>query len=456
MTALRAGPGGVDGAGAIGAVKAGRTTAAALYEDAVRRIEGYEPDLGAVSERIPYQPPMDGPLSGMMLGVKTHFDVAGCRNWFGLQAMGMDAEPVDHDATVVARLRRAGATLVCTTAAPFIGGPGGVTPQTRNPRSLDRVSGGSSGGSASAVAAGLVHAALGSDSGGSIRIPAACCGVVGLQTTRGLVPLTRSGGLTYTMDSVGPLASNVGDVRILLEVMAGFDLEDPYSVAVDSPEGWNGSPLRIGLPIELVDWNVDAEVAEAFETVVEVIGAAGHRVDRVSLPRLREAMELGPRTIGLIESGAIIEDAFAEVTADVPELMEAVARSKEFSGPTLARANHRIAVLRSEVRHLFNAYDLLLTPTLPCLIPDGSASDREVQIEVGGSLESRTSALTRLVNPWNLAAVPAGSLPIGRDPGGAPISIQVIGPQFSDWKVLDVMQFIEASLGGPWDTVAPT
>ena len=456
MTASRSGPGGLDGAGAISAVKAGRTTATELYEDAIRRIEEWEPYLGAVSERIPHQRPVDGLLSGMMVGVKTHIDVAGCRNWFGLQAVGMDARPVEQDATVVARLRDAGATLVCTTAAPFIGGPGGVTPQTVNPRSPERVSGGSSGGSASAVAAGLVHAALGGDSGGSIRIPAACCGVVGLQTTRGLVPLTRSGGLTYTMDSVGPLASKVGDVRIILEVIAGFDPEDPYSVAVDAPEGWNGGPLRIGLPMELVDWNIDAEVAEAFETVVDLMRDAGHRVDRVSLPRLREAMELGPRTIGLIESGAIIEDRFVDVMADAPELMEAVARSKEFSGPTLARANHRIAVLRSEVRQLFDAYDLLLTPTLPCRIPDSSAADREAQIEVGGEVETRTSALTRLVNPWNLAAAPAGSQPVARDSGGGPISVQLIGPQFSDWKVLDVMEFIEESLGGPWDTVAPS
>jgi aspartyl-tRNA(Asn)/glutamyl-tRNA(Gln) amidotransferase subunit A len=450
----RSGPGGFDGAGAVNAVTAGRTTAPELYEDAVRRLEEWEPALGAVSERIAYQP-SDGPLSGMMLGVKTHFDVAGCRNWFGLQARGMDAEPVDQDATVVARLRQAGATLVCTTAAPFIGGPGGVTPQTRNPRSPDRVSGGSSGGSAAAVAAGFVHAALGSDSGGSIRIPAACCGVVGLQTTRGLVPLTRSGGLTYTMDTVGPLTSNVSDARVLLEVMAGSDPEDPYSVLVDSPRGWNGVPLRFGLPRELAEWNIDGEVGEAFESVLDILRDAGHRVDRVSMPMLREAMELGPRTIGLIESGAIMEDRFVDVMADVPELMEAVARSKEFSGPTLARANHRIALLRSEVRQVFNTYDLLLTPTLPCSIPDDSASDREAQIEVGGAVESRTSALTRLVNPWNLAALPAGSLPIRRDGRGAPISLQVIGPQFSDWKVLDVMQFIETSLGGPWDTAAP-
>ncbi|CAN5856412.1 amidase [soil metagenome] len=452
----RLGPGGLNGGAAIRAVADGDLTTAELHEDAMRRIEEWEPGLGAVVEQIQYRDPVAGPLGGMMLGVKTHFDVAGCRNWSGLQAHGLEATPVDRDATVVTRLLAGGATLVCTTAAPFIGVPGAVTPQTRNPRSQDRVSGGSSGGSASAVAAGLVHGALGGDSGGSIRIPAACCGVVGLQTTRGLVSLTGTGGLTYSMDTVGPLASSVADARRILDVIAGFDPEDPYSVAVDSFDRWDGGPLRIGLPTELVDWSIDAEVVEAFDRVVEMMVHAGHQVERVSLPILRESMELGPRTIGLVESGAIIEDTLGDVLGEIPELMEAVERSKEISGPALARTYHRVAVLRSDLRRLFAGYDLLLTPTLPCRIPDESAAHLEAEIEVGGGVETRTSALTRLVNPWNLAASPAGSQPVGRDSDGGPISAQLIGPPFSDWKLLDVMESIEASLGGPWDTVSPT
>lgn len=103
----------------------------------------------------------------------------------------------------------------------------------------------------------------------------------------------------------------------------------------------------------------------------------------------------------------------------------------------------------------FNRYDLLLTPTLPSRVPDGADSDIEVEIEVGGGIETRTSALTRLVNPWNLAALPAGSLPVAEDSGGAPISMQIVGPPFSDWKLLDVMALVEESFGGPWATVAP-
>ena len=451
----RRGPGSFFGHGAIDAVSRGETTPAVLYDDAMRRIAEWEPALGAVVEHVAYRDPVDGPLRGMVIGIKVHQDVAGYRNWLSLQAHGMDGEPAARDSTVVARLLGSGATLACTTASPFIGAPGGVTPQTRNSRSPDRVSGGSSGGSASALAAGLVHGALGSDSGGSIRIPAACCGVVGLQTTRGVVPLTRAGGLTYSMGNVGPLASTVEDARLILDAIAGFDPDDPYSVASAPRDGWDGTPLKIGLPSELVDNHMDPEVRRVFDDVIEELRAAGHRVDAVSVPVLRESMDLGPRTIGIAESGSIIEDSLLDVLGDIPELVAAVEASKQISGPMLARTYHRVAVFRSEVRRTFADYNVLLTPTLPCRVPDGSAADVEVDIEVGGAFETRTSALTRLVNPWNLAAVPCGTLPVGRDSDGAPISMQVIGPQFSEWKLLDIMQYLERLLGGPWDTVDP-
>lgn len=456
LTTPRRGPGGLNGAEAVAAVAQGDTTPLQLYEDALARIGKWEPGLGAVVEQIPFAQPADGPLRGMVFGIKVHQDVAGYRNWLSLQAHGMEGPAATRNSTVVNRLLQSGATLACTTSSPFIGAPGGVTPQTRNSRAPDRVSGGSSGGSASALAAGLLHGALGSDSGGSIRIPAACCGVVGLQTTRGVVPLTGAGGLTYSMGNVGPLASTVADARLILDSIAGFDPEDPYSLPGTQRDGWDGGPLRIGLPSELVDQNMDSEVREVFDDVVDQLRTAGHRVDPVSMPMLLESMDLGPRTIGIVESGSIIEDSLLEVLGDIHELVEAVARSKEISGPTMARTYHRVALLRSEVRRTFADYDLLLTPTLPCRVPDGSEGHLETEIEVGGALETRTSALTRLVNPWNLAAVPCGSQPAGRDSDGAPISMQLIGPQFSEWKLLDIMQYLEDLLGGPWDTVAAT
>ena len=452
---VRRGPGALYGGEAVSAVAGGTVTAEQLYEDAVRRVEEWEPELGAIVEQIPYRSPVDGPLRGMCLGVKVYQDVSGFRNWRSLQTQGVEGPPASGDSTVVSRLRQAGATLVGTTAAPFLGVPGGVTPQTRNARSPDRVSGGSSGGSASAVAAGMIHGALGSDSGGSIRIPAACCGVVGLQTTRGLVPLTGARGLTYSMGNVGPIASTVEDARLILDVIAGFDPEDPYSVPTPPRETWDGTPLSFGVPAELVDQSMDPEVRSGFEGVIDGLRAAGHGVEPVSLPILLESMQLGPQILGIVESGSIIEESLVEVSGSDPELRQAVSRAQQISGLMTARSYHRVAVLRSKLRQTFEEVDFLLTPTLPCRVPDGSTPDLEVELDVGGATETRTSALTRLVNPWNLAALPAGTLPIARDDGGAAVSLQVVGPSFSDWKVLDVMGFVEDALGGPWDTVSP-
>jgi aspartyl-tRNA(Asn)/glutamyl-tRNA(Gln) amidotransferase subunit A len=198
---------------------------------------------------------------------------------------------------------------------------------------------------------------------------------------------------------------------------------------------------------------MDAAVRDAFDQLVETLRDAGHSLEPVSLPVLNEAMELGPRTIGIAESGSIIETRFADVLGEHPELADAVTQSKQVSGPTLARAYHRVAEFRSYLRRAFGRYDLLLTPTLPCRVPDGSNAYLEQEIEVGGVSETRTEALTRFVNPWNLAAVPCGTQPVDTDHEGGPISMQFIGPSFSEWKLLDIMQYVEGLVGGPWDTV---
>ena len=452
MTLLaRRGPGGLDGGQAIVEVRAGRLRRVDVEVDACRRIAEWEPGLGAVVDVLAgFQPPSDAALSGLMLGVKDQIDIAGYPHPLA-GVGGVEPRRATRHAPVVERLLAAGATPVARTASPGPGAPGGVTPQTGNPRCPDRVSGGSSGGSAAAVAAGLVHVALGTDSGGSIRIPAACCGVAGMNPTRGLVPLTGTGGLTYSIGSVGPLAATVADLRMVLDVIAAVNRDDLYRpaapVAAPTPE-----ILRIGLPVEMVDWNVDVEVRAALDGMVALLRDAGHLVEPVSVPLIREAMDLGPRTIGIVESAAGFEDAFP-ASLEAPELQALLDASRAIPAARLARAYHRVAIFRAGLDRLFETFDFFLSPTLPCRIPDGSADHLEAEIEVGGGVETRTSALTRLVNPWNLAALPASSQPVALDPEGGPISVQLVGPAFSDWRMLDLMEFIEAATGGPWDTV---
>ena len=444
------GPGGLTGLEAVVAVAEGRVTVAALHRDAIDRAGRWEPALGAIVDPIDCSPMVAaGTLTGMVLGIKSLIAVGGFPDWHSYQSGEYPPSPAEANAPVVGRLLAAGAVLAGTTAAPLLGAPGGLTPQTMNPRSSALVSGGSSGGSAAAIAAGLVHGALGTDAGGSIRIPAACCGVVGLHTTRGLVPLTGVAAATYSMDAVGPMAATVADTRALLDVIVGPDGVDPHATAAPPMKRAEG-PLRIGIPAEQLASNIDAEVRAAFEGVVEILRDSHASVDVVSIPMIDESMELGPWTIGIVESVAGMEDAFGEGVMELPGFPAAVEAASRVPATRLARAYHRVALLRAALREVFEGVDVLVSPTLPCRIPLFEGSDREADIEVGGVVEERTAALTRFVNPWNLAAVPAGSVPIARDSRGGPISLQVIGPWFSKHLVLDVMEQVEKALGGPW------
>lgn len=443
----RLGPGGMTGAEAVRAVRSGHVSPADLVADARRRIAEWEPRLGAVTEPVDRRDQIRGVLSGVVVGVKDQIDIAGYPH--PLAGGGGVAAAASVDAPVVARLVDAGASVVARTASAPLDAPGGVTPQTRNPRAPDRLSGGSSGGSAAAVAAGMVHIGLGTDSGGSIRIPASACGVVGLNTTRGAVPMAGTGGLTYSIGSVGPLAATVADLRMVVAVIGDQVPEDRRGPDRSVPHG-----LRVGVPGQLLDSPVDPDVRSVFDGVLAGLRADGHAVSEVSVPGVELAMELGPRIIGVVEVVANLQDDFP-AALDAPEFTSLVSAAGRITAPSLARAYHLVAEFRTALQRVFADFDVLVTPTLPCRVPDGSDPDQEAEIEIGGVVETRTSALTRLVNPWNLAGVPAGTVPVGRDSDGGPIGLQVIGPAFADWTVLDVMAWIEESVGGPWDTVAP-
>lgn len=448
MTDLRLGPGGVTGVEAIQAVGAGRLSLPGLIADARRRMAEWEPWLGAVTESVDRRGHLQGLLSGIVIGVKDQIDMAGYTHPVALVG-GCPSPVAAVDAPVVAGLVEAGASIISRTASPPAGAPGGVTPQTRNPRNPERLSGGSSGGSAAAVAAGIIHVGLGSDSGGSIRIPAAACGVVGLNSTRGMVPMAGTGGLTYSLGSVGPLAATVADVRIVLAAIA-----ERTPAEGEVSDLTSSGRLRIGIPAELMSSNIDPDVRTVFENVLAGLSESGHHVGTVSIPGIDSAMELGPRIVGVVEVVANIEDDYP-AALEAQEFAPLVEAAKRIPASGLARAYHRIAEFGAAVERVLTEFDVLMTPTLPCRVPSGDGVAEEAAIEVNGVNEARTTALTRFVNPWNLAGVPAGSLPVGRDSQGGPISVQVIGPAFGDWKVLDVMAFIEGSVGGSWDTVAP-
>jgi aspartyl-tRNA(Asn)/glutamyl-tRNA(Gln) amidotransferase subunit A len=211
---MRRGPGDLHAAGAVRAVAAGEATAEGLLDDACTRAAAWEPDLGAVVTEVrrlrPGAQTAGRPLHGAVLGIKDLMAVAGTPRLLGAPELAEPAPRAD-DAVAVARLADAGASIAFTLQThPLAFGI--ITPQTGNPRAPGKVAGGSTGGVAAALAAGFIHGGLGTDTGGSVRIPAACCGVVGLKTTRGRVPLTGVADLAWSLDTVGPLAATVADV----------------------------------------------------------------------------------------------------------------------------------------------------------------------------------------------------------------------------------------------------
>lgn len=416
------------------------------------RRDVWEPGLGAVSEWL--EPPVDGradgPLAGVVAGVKDLFAVAGVRRTCGAPEL-FDAAPQPEHATAVARLLEAGARIVATLTLHQLAF-GIISPQTRNPRAPDRVAGGSSGGSAAALATGIIQASLGTDTGGSVRIPAACSGVVGLKTTRGLVPLTGVQPLAPSLDTVGPMARTVAETGVLLDAVAGFDAADPYSV--DTAPASPPRPLerlRMGVPVEIRAARMDDDVRGVWEATLADLADAGVVVVDVEIPPLEGAPAANGRILAA-EAAFIHRERLAAHPEHLwPDVRARLERGRDMAATDLAEAHHHAARLRAAVRAAFARVDVLLTPTLPCRAPTVGADP----VDVGGVDEPVVSAMTRFTNPWNLCGVPAGSVPAGTDAGGAPVAVQVVGPWFAERTVLAVLAAVEALRGGPLPIVEP-
>lgn len=405
-------------------------------------------DLGALVNEVNADAEADGQLAGLTAGVKDVIAVAGTPRLLGVPG-ATDGRPADRDAVCVRRLRQAGAAILATTQTHALA-CGAITPQTRNPRAPGRVAGGSSGGSAAAVAAGIVDVALGTDTAGSVRIPAACCGVVGLKTTRGAIPLLGVQPLAWSLDTVGPLARSVADCAAVFDSLAGPCRDDPTSLETWAPSG-PPERLRVGVPRETLDDAVDPQVRRAWTNALAALEDDGVLVVTVDIPELVGAGEAcGTLLIAeaAAEHAALMERVPDAVPHDVRTRLEYGAG---LAATTLARAHWHGARLRWRVRRAFASVDVLVVPTLPGLVPPVGART----VDVDGREEGTTAALTRLTSPWNLAGLPAGSVPIAVDADGAPIAAQVVGPGCGEPAVLAAMALIERQAGGPRPAVKP-
>ena len=409
----------------------------------------------------------DGPLAGRPVAVKDIIAVAGVPTGCGSPAS--DPEPAAHDAEVVARLRPAGAE-VFATAQCLEFAMGFANPQigdTRNPRDVSRTSGGSSGGSAALVAAGVCELALGSDTGGSIRIPAAYCGVVGLKPSYGLLPVGGVFPLSPTCDHVGPLTATVAGARELLSVLADrADLvgpADPADLADDvavlaagpdvDPDPDQDPPARpptytVGvLAAELADPSVTAEVREAVTAALGRLAAAGWRVRELSAVWLdnRRTWEEVLEVIVAREAYLIHKDRdlsrYAEGTRAV------LSHGESISDHRYARAIEQREELTAAVEASLEGVDVLAGPTVGYQAPE-----EDPPFGVGGD-----SAEGRFTGPYNLTGHPAVSLPVAGLPdgpaegpaSGLPVGLQFAGRRGRDLVLLRVAAAAEPLIAPP-------
>ena len=401
-----------------------------------------------------------GPLHGIPVAVKDNVAVAGYPTTNGSVLW---ADHVTHfDAEVVSRLRRAGAIVVGKNNM-HEWGMGGTCKDmhfgtVRNPWDPARIPGGSSGGSAAAVSAGMAWAAVGTDGWGSIRTPASYCGVVGLMPTHGLA--SRFGELPPTSSwhhTIGPITRTVGDAAIMLDVMAGHDPKDPTSVhsrfegSYRDGLGGGVSRLRVGLPGSYFFDDALAEVEETVRDAARVLEDLGAAVEEVDLSAFYEiplalaAAQHESQSL-LLPHALACPDGFA-----TPEI-----RYRILAGEFVSAADHRRGMqVRNEIRagvaRVFEAVDVVLTPcnsTVAFPIDArhvGIGGGRCVDLDRPGA-QSRLT--TRLTLPWNMAGVPAISIPSGRYVDGLPVGLQLSARRLHEPLLLRVAAAYEAAAGG--------
>ena len=376
-----------------------------------------------------------GPLHGVPVGLKDLIYTEGVRTTMG-SAFFKDYVP-DYSATVVLRLEEAGAIMVGkTNTHEFAYGPTGDRSYfgpTRNPHDPARIPGGSSAGSGAAVAADLLYGSLGSDTGGSIRIPASLCGVVGMKPTFGRVSKHGVFPLSWTLDHVGPLTRTVEDNALLLNTLAGYDARDPYSVDRESEDfardlGRGVRGAVIGVPSDFYFEHVEDEVEKRVREAIEVFRSLRAEVREVGIPHLWETLKAQRLTLAA-DAYAIHEQRLQ----GEPEKFDEEVRERLLDGERLkahryASAQQRKLLAKDEFSRVLGEVDVLLSPTLP--IAATLIDQRDVNI--GGYEEPVRSAVTRLTGPTNHNGFPTLSVPCGSTASGLPVGAQIIGRPFDE------------------------
>jgi aspartyl-tRNA(Asn)/glutamyl-tRNA(Gln) amidotransferase subunit A len=420
-----------------------------LAEAFLSRIERLNPSLNAILTPTPEIAAADAqrvsearaagqplPLDGMPLVLKDNIDLGGVRCTAGSRAF-LDRLAL-RDAFVVGRLRAAGAVVIGKTHLhEFAYGAtsNSALGAARNPWDLRRIPGGSSGGSGAAIAADLAIGALGTDTGGSIRMPAAINGVTGLRPTSGALSNRGVYPLAASLDTVGPMARSALDVHALFSVMKAFDPADPWSrdgaARDDRPAGADMRGVRIGIVEEFFFDDADPEIVVRLQTAAGVLRDLGASVIPFRIAGVADAY----RSCTLLmraEAAALheyhVDDERVPIGDDVRERLRL---GRDISGIELARATaHRMQWKRQLAQILTRDVDLLLTPAIAVPTP----------LIEGTDMLSTTTLFTRMTLPWSLAGIPAISVPCGFRSDGMPVGMQIAAASWRDERLIAVAE----------------
>ncbi|MCI0626057.1 MAG: amidase [Acidobacteria bacterium] len=386
-----------------------------------------------------------GPLYGVPVTYKDMIATAGVRTTAGSRVYA-DWIP-QKDATVVTRLRTAGAiTLGKVTQSEFTFSGGTAEEDfvkpARNPWNPKYPTGGSSSGSAAGVAAGLAMGSIGGDSGGSVRIPAAYCGVTGLKPTYGRVSRAGVLPLSYSMDHLGPITRTVEDAAIVLQAISGNDEEDPTSSRQEVPPyqqflSRNIRGLKMGICPSYMDAvGVDLEVLSAFEVAVKVFRGLGMSVKEVSVPHLNYACAAGYNTLMRVEAfHAHFKNLKTERGKYGVRTFRNIARGGFLSAQDYIRAQQARTLISNELAKAFESVDTLLMPTTPTAASPGTYYRQGMDEKVRQGSLTHHAAYTA---PFNLTGSPVLSIPCGFNSAGMPMGVQLIGRAFDEATILAV------------------
>jgi len=440
------------------AVRSGTSTAAATLEAALARIAAVEPRVqafNAVNEAPARVAARDrdaavaagrdpGPLAGVPFAVKALFDVAGLATHAG-SVVRADAPPAAQDATAVSRLTAAGGVLAGITNMDEFAF--GFTTEnshygaTRNPHDAARIAGGSSGGSAAAVAAGMVPLALGSDTNGSVRVPAALCGVYGLKPTYGRVSRAGASPLAWSFDHVGWFARSVRDLATLLDLTQGHDPRDPASAERVSPPAAPAVTRGTqGLRIAVAGGHFAAGAEPAALAAVAKAAAALGATRQVELPEVPRAIAAALLLSAAEGASLHLDELRTRAAAFDPQTRDRWLAATMIPAAWVHAAQRFRRRWRAEALAAMADIDVLITPTTPFAAP----SLGQTLITIGGTEMPVRGALGRFTAPFSFIGVPALSAPVWLD-GPLPLGVQLVGQPFDDEAILRAAAALEAA-----------